>query len=161
MTESLLLVHTLIRFLKGQVSNSMITKGINDNGSGSATLLEISKLFSKNNINMENKVRFCFFSGEELGLLGSKYYVENLSDSEKKKISLNLNFDMIGSPNFIRGIYDGSSAADENIRIPSSKIQKLFENHFTSLNLSFVLTSFDGRSDYGPFIGFLIFYLYL
>jgi hypothetical protein len=46
-----------------------LIKRINDNGSGSATTLEILNVFSKINFSPKNKIRFCFFSGEELGIL--------------------------------------------------------------------------------------------
>jgi hypothetical protein len=39
---------------------------------------------------------------EEFGLLGSQFYVDNLSAKDIKNIALNLNFDMVGSPNFVR-----------------------------------------------------------
>jgi Zn-dependent M28 family amino/carboxypeptidase len=63
-----------------------------------------------------------------------------------------LNMDMIGSPNYIRAIYNGKEAENEAIRLGSGNIQKLFESHFEEHELTFTVTEFDGRSDYGPFI---------
>jgi len=60
---------------------------------------------------------FAFWGAEELGLLGSIYYVDNLSDEEKDNIALNLNFDMIASPNYVRGVYNGSMVSSV---VPSS-----------------------------------------
>jgi hypothetical protein len=54
-----------------------------------------------------NKVRFTWFSAEESGLLGSEAYVASLDDEERDQIAAMLNFDMVGSPNFVRFIYDG------------------------------------------------------
>lgn len=54
--------------------------GIQDNGSGSASILEIAK----NMANVPNKVRFAWFSAEEEGLLGSNFYVSSLSQEELK-----------------------------------------------------------------------------
>jgi Zn-dependent M28 family amino/carboxypeptidase len=71
--------------------------GINDNGSGSASILEIAIRLSRYLIN--NKVRFAWWTGEEEGLLGSTYYVEQLSEEEAMKIRLYLNFDMTASGN--------------------------------------------------------------
>ena len=58
-----------------------------------------------------NPVRFAFWGAEEAGLVGSTRYVAALSDEEGAKIGLNLNFDMLGSPNFIRLVYDGDGSA--------------------------------------------------
>jgi Zn-dependent M28 family amino/carboxypeptidase len=88
------------------------------------------------------------------GLLGSQYYVTHLQQTNKTElnnIALNLNFDMIGSPNFIRGIYNGSSGTD-SVKKGSTIIQQLFEHYFESHWLPYTLTPFNGRSDYGPFI---------
>lgn len=64
---------------------------------------------------------------------------------------MNLNFDMLASPNYRRGIYNGSSGA-ENIRHGSTQIQKIFEKNYQDVGLSYDLVEFNGRSDYGPFI---------
>ncbi len=58
---------------------------------------------------------------------------------------------MLASPNYHRGIYNGSSA-QESIRVVSTKIQKIFQDYFDSQKLSYTLLEFNGRSDYGPFI---------
>lgn len=125
--------------------------GINDNGSGSAVTLEIALEFYRLGINPTNKVRFAWWAAEEWGLLGAYYYVKSLSASELSKIALNLNYDMIGSPNFMRGVYDGR-AAPENIRTGCTKIQVMYELFFNSVGKTYVSTPFTGRSDYGPFI---------
>jgi len=126
--------------------------GINDDGSGSSTNLELAIQLYKSGTKITNKVRFGWWAAEELGLLGSKYYVSSLNSTQISQIALNLNFDMLGSPNFFYGIYNGSSAVNESIRASSAAIEGLFKDYFNSKNLSFLLTTFDGRSDYGPFI---------
>ena len=73
--------------------------GINDNGSGTATILETALQMSELGIAPENRVRFAFWSGEEDRLIGSSYYVSQLSPHGSKDTTLNLNFDMVGSPN--------------------------------------------------------------
>ncbi|KAJ8658730.1 hypothetical protein O0I10_005454 [Lichtheimia ornata] len=125
--------------------------GINDNGSGTAALLEISYLFR--NVQNRNKVRFCWWTAEEFGLLGAKHHVDNLSIEEKKKIALYLNFDMVASPNAINGIYDGDGS-DSSMSGPpgSAAIEKLFQDYFKSKGEPYDPSEFDGRSDYGPFI---------
>ena len=79
--------------------------GINDNGSGSASLLELAQQMSK--VKPENTVRLAWWAAEEEGLLGSAAYVAGLSQAEKDRIALYLNFDMVASPNYIFMIYDG------------------------------------------------------
>lgn len=127
--------------------------GINDNGSGSAALLEIAKQMRK--VNPRNKVRFAWWGAEESGLVGSTYYVNNLGQAGWDKIALYLNFDMVGSPNHVFFIYDGDdSDAEGNGPGPggSAQIEKTFENFFTWKGIPFKGTDFSGRSDYGPFI---------
>jgi len=99
-----------------------------------------------------NKVRFAWWGAEEWGLLGSSYYVEQaIQSGEIDNIALNLNFDMLGSPNYFRGVYDGEGAAPD-IRTGSVNIENLFTTYFNFANLPWNLTEFTGRSDYGPFI---------
>jgi len=125
--------------------------GINDNGSGSSANLELAIAMSTVKLPIKNKILFAWWASEEFGLLGSKYFVKNLTQAERLTVALNLNFDMLGSPNFQRGIYNGSSG-NETIRVGSGKIQGLFESYFRSQGLLFDLIDFNGRSDYGPFI---------
>ena len=87
--------------------------GINDNGSGSAGVLEIALQFYRQGVVPANRVTFAWWAAEEWGLLGSQYYVDQLSDEAIKSIALNLNYDMIGSPNYIRGVYDGRSGPED------------------------------------------------
>lgn len=131
--------------------------GINDNASGSATILEVAKVFARQERDPRNKLRFIWYSAEESGLLGSQYYVSNLSQAERDKIELNLNFDMIGSPNFVRFVYDGdNSAFGPPTAQPgpegSGEIERVFREYFASQGLAVEPTPFNGRSDYGPFI---------
>ncbi|RJL22713.1 M28 family metallopeptidase [Bailinhaonella thermotolerans] len=127
--------------------------GINDNGSGSAGLLETAIAMGK--LPPRNKLRFAFWGAEELGLLGSEHYVGALSEAERAKIKLYLNFDMIGSPNYILGVYDGDDS--DQVGAPagppgSDEIEKNFEKYFDAAGTDSVGTDFTGRSDYGPFI---------
>jgi Zn-dependent M28 family amino/carboxypeptidase len=131
--------------------------GINDNGSGTATILETALQMSTLGIEPENRVRFAFWGAEEFGLLGSEHYVESLSDEELDNIALNLNFDMLGSPNFVRFVYDGNGSAtpdepDDAGPTGSADIERVFKRYFAAKDLKTEPTPFDGRSDYGPFI---------
>jgi len=127
--------------------------GINDNGSGSAAILETAVQMAK--VKPRNKLRFALWGAEESGLVGSTFYVNSLSEADKKKIALYLNFDMIGSPNHVFFVYDGddSDAVGEGPGPGgSADIEKVFELFFKERNIPFKGTDFSGRSDYGPFI---------
>jgi aminopeptidase Y len=127
--------------------------GINDNGSGTAAILETAQQMA--NVKPRNKVRFALWGAEESGLVGSTYYVNNLAAEEVAKIALYLNFDMIGSPNHVFFVYDGddSDAVGAGPGPAGSKeIEKVFESFYMSRGLPFKGTDFSGRSDYGPFI---------
>jgi Zn-dependent M28 family amino/carboxypeptidase len=127
--------------------------GINDNGSGSATLLETALQMAELGVEPRNAVRFAWWGAEEAGLIGSQFYVDSLSKSAAKDIELYLNFDMIGSPNYARFVYDGDGSAF-GIKGPagSAGIEEVFEDFFASQGLASEPTAFDGRSDYDAFI---------
>ncbi|MEU2611125.1 M28 family metallopeptidase [Micromonospora sp. NPDC007271] len=130
--------------------------GINDNGSGSGSLLEIATQMRK--VKPKNKVRFALWAAEESGLIGSEYYVDNLPAAEREKIALYLNFDMVASPNYVRFVYDGDNSAfpvgtgSAPGPAGSGAIEQLFHDYFASQGLASRETPFSGRSDYGPFI---------
>ena len=108
--------------------------GINDNGSGSASLLEIAQNMSKNK--PQNTVRLAWWGAEEAGLIGSTEYVDGLSQAEKDRIALYLNFDMVASPNYIFMVYDGDESGFEApVVVPdgSVAIEDLFESYFTKV----------------------------
>ncbi|GAA1024042.1 hypothetical protein Aple_093950 [Acrocarpospora pleiomorpha] len=127
--------------------------GINDNGSGSAAVLELALRMRQ--FQPDRAVRFVWWGAEELGLLGSKHYVESLSQQERENIGLYLNLDMIASPNSIYGIFDG----DDSDRVGegpgprgSDEIERTFQAFYDSRGLPHTGVDFTGRSDYGPFI---------
>jgi aminopeptidase Y len=127
--------------------------GINDNGSGSAAILETARQMAL--VQPRNKVRFAFWGGEESGLVGSTAYVNGLSLEQLGKIALYLNFDMIGSPNHVFFVYDGDNSDGVGAGpgpAGSTAIETTFENFYASRGVPYKGTDFSGRSDYGPFI---------
>jgi len=127
--------------------------GINDNGSGTATILEVALQMADLGIEPENRVRFAFWSGEEDGLIGSSYYVSQLSARDIKNHALNLNFDMVGSPNYANFVYDGDGNAFGTAGPNGSNIiEGVFNDFFASEGQFTEPTEFDGRSDYFGFI---------
>ncbi|MFE6499208.1 M28 family peptidase [Kitasatospora sp. NPDC057738] len=87
--------------------------GINDNGSGSATLLENALVLAQQNPGLTRHVRFAWWTGEEQGLQGSQSYVGQLGSAQRSAIKAYYNFDMIASTNagyFINNINSAASA---------------------------------------------------
>jgi Zn-dependent M28 family amino/carboxypeptidase len=127
--------------------------GIEDNGTGSAAILETALQMAELGIQPRNAVRFAWWGAEEAGLIGSQYYVDSLTRQEANRIELYLNFDMIGSPNYGRFVYDGDGDAF-GIKGPSGSddIEHVFSDYFESEGLVSEPTAFDGRSDYDAFI---------
>ena len=127
--------------------------GINDNGSGSATILEVALQLAKTKSKVGNQIVFAWWSGEEDGLQGSNYYVSQLTDEQAANIALNLNFDMVGSPNSVNFVYDGDGDAfGEAGPEGSAEIEAVFNDYFASQSIPTAPTAFDGRSDYFGFI---------
>ena len=100
-------------------------------------------------------MRFAWWGAEEEGLIGSTAYVDGLSQAEKDQIALYLNFDMIGSPNYIQMVYDADESTFEApVEIPagSTAIEDVFESYYTLVSEPYDDSAFDGRSDYQAFI---------
>ncbi|MFJ3227988.1 M28 family metallopeptidase [Streptomyces sp. NPDC086783] len=115
--------------------------GINDNGSGSAAVLEAALTVARTNYQPTKHLRFAWWGAEELGMVGSRYYVNSLSSTNRSRISGYLNFDMIGSPNPGYFVYDDDPA-----------IEKTFKTYFTGIGVpTEIETEGDGRSDHAPF----------
>jgi Zn-dependent M28 family amino/carboxypeptidase len=128
--------------------------GINDNGSGSAALLEIGQNLA--NHKPQNTLRFAWWGAEELGLIGSTAWVNQQAEAGTlDEVALYLNFDMIGSPNYYIGVYDADeSSYDAPVPVPAGSIalEEVFESFFTVVGEPYDDTEFSGRSDYQAFI---------
>ncbi|KAI8802506.1 hypothetical protein BJ742DRAFT_832819 [Cladochytrium replicatum] len=112
--------------------------GINDDGSGTSTVLEMAIQLYRTGLSarIANKVRFAWWGAEEAGLLGSVYYTADLFENNKEelaKIALNLNHDMLGSPNGYPGIHDGTTYyANRTLYSPNVKIQSIYTDYFVN-----------------------------
>ena len=134
--------------------------GINDNGTGSATILATALAIGNNTkYTPQNSLRFAFWGAEESGLIGSTEYIFNpefgISDEDYEKLALYLNFDMVGSPNFIYGVYDADESTFEApVFVPegSTALEDLFEAYYTINDVPYEDSEFSGRSDYQAFI---------
>jgi Zn-dependent M28 family amino/carboxypeptidase len=131
--------------------------GINDNGTGSSALLEIAEQLTKFK-SLNNTVRFAWWGAEESGLVGSTHYVNDLVTNDPEgldAIATYLNFDMIGSPNYIIGVYDADESSYEaSAPVPPGSIEteQMFRDYFDSVGQDVVDYQFSGRSDYQAFI---------
>ena len=125
--------------------------GINDNGSGSSGLLETAEQMRK--VKTANKVRYAWWGGEEGSLVGSTFYVSQLTPEQLADLEMYLNFDMIGSPNYGLFRYDGDGS-DFGLVGPegSDDIEALFERYYTERGFESEASPFNGRSDYLAFI---------
>ncbi|WP_328973298.1 M28 family peptidase [Streptomyces sp. NBC_00239] len=111
--------------------------GINDNGSGSAALLENALVLAQKNPTMTKHVRFAWWTDEEQGLNGSAFYVNRLTTAQRATIKAYYNFDMVGSTNGGYFINNVNSAAAAPLKA-----------YWTSLNLApEENTEGQGRSD--------------
>ncbi len=118
--------------------------GINDNGSGSAGVLEAALAYAASGQTAKSRLRFGWWGSEELGLIGSKKYVASLSAADKAKIKMYLNFDMIASPNPGYFVYDDNPAGDE--------LRDDLTTYFTGKGIPWEYIDVDGRSDHQGFL---------
>src|SRR3954453_9084310 len=130
--------------------------GMLDNASGSATILDIAQKMK--NVNPTNKLRFIWFGGEELGLLGSHHYVNNLSSSELNDIAYDLDADVTATPNYSIGILDpagpdlfgrtSSETFPNRIYKPSQNSRDQFVAYFDSIGKNHTFFSPVGTDAY-------------
>ena len=90
--------------------------GINDDGSGTATQIEVAQEMAELDLKLRNKVRFIWFSGEEQGLFGSDFNADDLTKAERGNVIAMLDFDMLASPNYALLIYDGDGSEHRDRR---------------------------------------------
>ncbi|MCU4295733.1 M28 family peptidase [Brevibacterium permense] len=131
--------------------------GVNDNGSGSAALLASAEALAEQPTDVDNAIRFGWWGAEEVGLVGSTEYVASLDDAELGKIKSYMNFDMIGSDNYIVGTLDSDGSdvpIPDGVNVPegSAELEKVFTDYFADIDQPNVGTDFSGRSDYQAFI---------
>jgi len=119
--------------------------GINDNGSGVATLLAIAARLQELPP-PDTTIRFAYWGAEEGGPFGSRAYVESLSDEERAEIVAYLNVDMLASPNAVRFVYD-----EDDAPAGSDELTARFVAAFDDAGLGWDRIDVDRRSDHGPF----------
>ncbi len=126
--------------------------GINDNGSGVAALLEIAVRLG-DSPKVSNAVRFAWWGAEEIGLRGSKAYVENLSEEDRDRIAFYLNLDMVGSPNPAYMVQGGEGRRTSRSGPDgSATVARVLVDQLTAAGVTAEAVEFEGGSDYAPFI---------
>ena len=116
--------------------------GINDNGSGVASVLEIARGVAEGGVPAGKAVRIGLWGGEELGLVGSRAYVEGLTD----ELVAYINLDMTGSPNGANLVYNELAVAEG-----SAEITQAFVEWFTDRGQQVEPADLGGGSDHGSF----------
>ncbi|WP_053715523.1 M28 family metallopeptidase [Saccharothrix sp. NRRL B-16348] len=132
--------------LGGHLDSVSAGPGINDNGTGSAGLLEVALAVRSSGFQPTKHLRFAWWGAEELGLIGSTYYVNSLSTTDRSRIDAYLNFDMIGSPNPGYFVYSASGQPSGSLQL-----QQTLQGYFGSIGVPTELTSVGGRSDHAAF----------
>ena len=129
--------------------------GIDDNGSGVATLIEAAEAIGPNPPGA--KVRVAFWAAEELGLLGSRRYVRSLGSGDRGRIEAYLNFDMVGSPNPVPAVYaDGDQDLAQVLRKSSDRklgevtVGQASDHTFFQLSGIPINGLYTGSSEAGP-----------
>jgi Zn-dependent M28 family amino/carboxypeptidase len=104
----------------GMMGNKAFFPGANDNASGTAFVLDLARYYSKQPEKMKYSMAFIFFSAEEAGLVGSKYYTEHPL-FPMSKIKLLMNFDMVGT-------------GEDGITVVNGTRQRTWFNQIDSIN---------------------------
>ncbi|WP_309116393.1 M28 family metallopeptidase [Saccharothrix sp.] len=130
----------------GHLDSVSAGPGINDNGTGSASILEVALAVRSSGFQPRRHLRFAWWGAEELGLVGSTHYVNSLSTTDRARIKTYLNFDMTGSPNPGYFVYSASGQPSGSLRV-----QQVLQQYFSSIGVQSELTSVGGRSDHAAF----------
>ncbi|MFI0796803.1 M28 family peptidase [Micromonospora rubida] len=104
--------------------------GINDNGTAAVTVLQTALAMAPHQTTVRNKVRFAWWGAEEVGNLGSAYYVSQLSAADRARIAVLLNGELLASPNGGRFVWDAGSGGGR-------VVADLFAGYFERRNLPY------------------------
>lgn len=118
----------------GHLDSWDLATGAIDNGIGSFSVLDIARAFKANNLTPKRTVQFVMFMGEEQGLLGSRYMVEQeIKNGTIENIKYMMNLDMSGNPIGINA--GGKLDLPDFFTSLGAEIQKIdttFQNKFTN-----------------------------
>lgn len=121
--------------------------GMLDNASGSVTLLDVARMMK--HVNPRNKIRFIWFGGEELGLLGSSHYLGSLSPNALSRIDYDLDADVMATPNYVIAVLDPTGDPfPPNVFAPSAVARDQAIAYFNSIGKNHELWTPDGTDAY-------------
>jgi Zn-dependent M28 family amino/carboxypeptidase len=113
-------------------------------------------MFKTGGNGLRNKVVFAFWGAEELNLLGSAFYVSQLTPAQRAATTININVDMLSSSNGVYFVQDGDGA---HLTPPgpvrpgrSAELEHVLTSYLESQGLPWVPRPYDGRSDYMSFV---------
>jgi Zn-dependent M28 family amino/carboxypeptidase len=142
--------------LGGHLDSVVDGPGMNDDGSGTMTVLEIAREIARltgmtgtgasGALAPAWKMRVAFWTGEEIGLFGSRAYVQG--DASREAIEAYLNLDMLGSPNGVRLVYDGAVTTRPHQGLV---IAGLFSQALEQAGLVWQTAYLGGSSDHAAF----------
>lgn len=118
----------------GHLDSWDLATGAIDNGIGSFSILDIARTFKSLKLKSEYTIQFVMFMGEEQGLLGSKYFVQELRNTkEGQNVRFMINLDMTNDPSGINA-YGHKSMEDFFQRVGTTiqKVDSTFKNQFIS-----------------------------
>lgn len=144
-------VHVVM--LGGHLDSVFDGPGINDNGSGTMTILEIARTMAElarsRPVDEQPawKLRIAFWTGEETGLFGSAAHANRLTAGDVTATEAYLNFDMIGSPNGMRAVYQ---EADPPQPAAETAISGLFADALAIEGLAWEPITVGAASDHYP-----------
>lgn len=128
-----------------------IWNGADDNGSGTVGVMALARAFAESGKKPEKSIIFAAWTGEEMGLHGSRYFVEKFP--KNKKIAYNLNFDMLS-----RNSEDDTNGNKMSMMYQSSVplLKDLTEKNIKGFNLNLDVAFrpsavLSGGSDHAPF----------
>ena len=100
--------------------------GANDNASGTAGMIELARLYAT--VETDVELRFAAVGAEEVGLVGSRYYVSQLPDHEIERVAANFNTDMIGTAGELQtqlfvNTLDGDNVVARSARVARDRLE--------------------------------------
>jgi len=138
--------HVLV--LGAHLDSVLSGPGVNDNGSGVAALLALAEAWGASGVATGPTLRIGLWGSEELGILGSQAYVDNLGAAERAAITAYLNFDMLGSRNGYPFVYDPATATNPaTVSEGSAALTERFRAYYEAVGIPTAGIWTDGRSD--------------
>lgn len=118
--------------------DSIYGAGILDNGSGSASILEVALAMAKTPT--RHQLRYIWFGGEEIGIFGSAYYTKHLTQAQRAKIVFDIDADVTATPNYTVNIADPGHANNvsrfpANVVPDSKRGNQYFADYFASIGV--------------------------